>query len=55
MTGRTQLELKPFKVARHDSFAIELRGAGSATYDLCTDAWSNLFEDAEDLDPTKHF
>jgi hypothetical protein len=52
--GRVQIDLKAYKVPRHQSFAFELSGSGNSLYDLCRDAWSRLIKESEDFDPKRH-
>jgi hypothetical protein len=50
-TGRVQLDIKAYKVPRHDSFAFELAGPEAPLYIRCRDAWLRLLEDSPDFTP----
>jgi hypothetical protein len=52
--GRIQLDLKPYRVPRHFSFAFEITGPGHPLYELCAKAWGSLVADAADFDPKRH-
>ncbi len=52
--GRTQIDIKPYKAPRQNSFTFELSGRGHSLYDVCTSAWTKLLDEAEDFDPERH-
>lgn len=53
-TGRIQIDLKPYKAARQNSFSIELQGEDTHLFRVCRKAWTQLLEDAEAFDPQRH-
>jgi len=52
--GRIQVDIKPYRVARNNSFSFELTGPGHVLYDLCFKAWDGLIAEAEVLNPAVH-
>jgi len=51
---RLQFEIKTYKRARHYSFSFELRNETTQLFQLCSEAWLELINDAEDFNPSKH-
>lgn len=48
---RVQIDLKPYRQPRHNSFAIEFKGCGKYMVELLRNAGSACFEDAHPYNP----
>jgi len=53
-SGRLQMDIKTYKTARRDAFALELAGPDGSLYLRCRDAWLRLLDEAPELTPNSH-
>lgn len=52
--GRLQIDLKPYKVPRSQSFAFELSGPNGDLYVRCRNSWMRLLDESPKFDPAVH-
>ena len=53
-TGRLQIDIKAYKVPRHDSFGFEFSGEEKELYTRCRDAWLKLLNDSPEFVPPRN-
>jgi hypothetical protein len=50
-SGRIQLDFKPYRAPRTNSFGFELEGPGNPLFDTCLQSWRLMFDEAKDYKP----